>query len=78
METARGILQGIGDYSRGRARDGQVDQDIVERCAALATKSDLCADDVKAVLDECACYSRCTDFVMVVLDYAWRDLKPTL
>jgi hypothetical protein len=63
-KIAREILKLIGEYKGGNDPHGQADQEIVEQCAALAVKPDLCATDLTPIIDDCIYGSRCTDFVM--------------
>jgi hypothetical protein len=74
MTLAREILTELSKYPRGADPHGQMDQCVVDECGVLSGKQDLAAADVKALLDRCAYASLCTDFVMVALDMAWRDL----
>jgi hypothetical protein len=73
-DRAREMLKALGEYTGGSDRCGQMDQEVVDQCIVLAVKSDLSADDVKKLLDDCVCYSLCTDFVVSLLDLIWRDL----
>lgn len=72
-EFSRDILRELGKYPRGHERDAQLDQCVVDRCKDLAVKADLQPNDIKALLDDCACASLCSDFVMCLLDTAWRN-----
>ena len=64
IETVRDILKTLGEYKGGNDPHGQMDQETVEQCAALAIKPDLCANDLTPVIDDCVYNSRCTDFMM--------------
>lgn len=71
----RKILQALGEYPHTDDPHGQMDEEVARRCLELSKKPDLCADDVKDLLDDCVMGAMCTDFVIMALDAVWKELR---
>lgn len=66
--AARELLGELAKYPNAKASHGQLDEQVAQRCKALATQArPLRKTDLQPLLDDCVYYSLCTDFVMVVL-----------
>ncbi len=64
-------LSGISNHIADAPRS-QLDDSVRPKLRAVKT-----ADDLKAVLDECAYASLASDFVMSALDTIWRQMQST-
>ena len=67
MSKAREMLALLGTYTGGKDPHGMLDQEVVDACNLLAKKEDLSALDIQFLIDKCATFSLCTDFVMMNL-----------
>jgi hypothetical protein len=56
-----------------QAPESQIAKEVRVRLAMLAITPD--ADEMKAILDDCAKYSLASDFAMVAMDAVWHQLK---
>lgn len=52
----------------------QIDGPICDRLRALSEADIVKADQLKAILDDCAYGSLCSDFAMMAMDTVWRQM----